>query len=489
MVCTLGADSAIGTGRVDLARLLAAITLAACFLTAAPWPLQAQQSPSIAELEQLEDSLTPAEKAQVQRALGRIGLYDGAIDSAFGGGTRAAIRDFQDRIGAQATGWLTADQIQALLSQDSADILPPDQDAGGDTADAASDIGDPARDTRTVSDWVGLTDANDFYAFTLAAQATVTVALTELSADADLEVLDAEGELVGISNNVSSAAESATLPLPAGTYRIRVFPFAGSTGYRLSVSVATAAVSAPEPHLAAWEAGWNRDERRRVEQALALLGYLDGGVDGYFAAQTREAIAGFQRAQGDAATTVLTRPQRVALAVAAAEAAGRRGQEAAAMARVRAEAARAAAERDALGGDAAAGYRGETAGGVREGLGVFDWEDGTHYEGQFHANRREGHGVQYETDGDRYEGEFVADDRRGFGSFYKPDGRVWRGEFLDGPLHGFGTFVNADGFRVSGEWRRNSDGGWAFTGYGEQTPPDGEVRRGRWEASELIEPL
>ncbi len=472
-----------------MARLVAVIAIAVCVLGAGLPSAGAQdQGPSIDQLQRLESSLTVSERADLQRALAQLDLYDGEIDAAFGPGTRAAIRAFQDTIGAPASGWLTAEQIQALLSADAAGAVPPPTDAGGNAPEGASDIGDPTVGSRTIRDWVGLADTDDYYAVTLSGPADITIALAELSADADLELYDEDGQLVAISNNLDGAAEFVSAALRPGTYRVRVFAFAGSTGYRLDVAADTAGVNAPEPHLVAWEAGWDRNERRRVERALELLGYLAGGVDGYFAAQTRTAIASFQRSLDAEATATLSRGQRVALAVAAAEAAARLGQEAAAMGRQRSEAALGAAERDPLGDEDAPGYRGEMAGGVRQGLGVFIWEDGTRYEGQFHANRRNGHGIHYETDGDRYEGEFVEDDRRGFGAFHKPDGRVWRGEFLDGPFHGFGVFVNQDGFRVAGEWRRSGDGGWAFTGYGEQVQPGGATRRGLWDASELVEP-
>ena len=64
--------------------------------------------------EALDVQLTTAEREAVQRALARMGLYAGAADGAFTPSVRRAIRDFQIRSGAAATGFLTVDQLIAL---------------------------------------------------------------------------------------------------------------------------------------------------------------------------------------------------------------------------------------------------------------------------------------------------------------------------------------------------------------------------------------
>jgi hypothetical protein len=64
-----------------------------------------------------EDSqLGRKQRALIQERLRDLGLYTGAIDSIMGPLTREAIMGFQKNRGAQVTGFLTADQFNALLS-------------------------------------------------------------------------------------------------------------------------------------------------------------------------------------------------------------------------------------------------------------------------------------------------------------------------------------------------------------------------------------
>ncbi|MCS6783211.1 MAG: PPC domain-containing protein, partial [Gloeomargarita sp. SKYG98] len=87
----------------------------------------------------------------------------------------------------------------------------------------------------TVTDWVGETDRNDYYWFTLNQASRVTITLGGLSADADLELLRWPGVLLQGSWNAGSAPETITRTLEPGTYYLRVFPSAGSTAYTLTV--------------------------------------------------------------------------------------------------------------------------------------------------------------------------------------------------------------------------------------------------------------
>jgi hypothetical protein len=64
--------------------------------------------------EGLDAQLTPGERRAVQRSLRRLGLFDGPEDGRFGPGLRTAVREFQARAGAVATGYLTAQQMAEL---------------------------------------------------------------------------------------------------------------------------------------------------------------------------------------------------------------------------------------------------------------------------------------------------------------------------------------------------------------------------------------
>jgi Putative peptidoglycan binding domain len=63
-----------------------------------------------------EDQMSEADRRQVQEVLERLGYYQGPIDGEFGQLTRAAIRRYQDSIGAKSTGYLTAEEATRLAS-------------------------------------------------------------------------------------------------------------------------------------------------------------------------------------------------------------------------------------------------------------------------------------------------------------------------------------------------------------------------------------
>lgn len=81
-------------------------------------PLPDTETPS--EARASEARLSRAERADLQVALQWAGVYDGAIDAAFGAGTRAAMASWQSRNGHEPTGILTTRQRAALLRQYSA---------------------------------------------------------------------------------------------------------------------------------------------------------------------------------------------------------------------------------------------------------------------------------------------------------------------------------------------------------------------------------
>lgn len=64
-----------------------------------------------------EDQMTDAQRRIAQRALARLGYYDGRIDGIFGPDTRAAIRRWQHELKAPMTGRLTAVQATQLVNR------------------------------------------------------------------------------------------------------------------------------------------------------------------------------------------------------------------------------------------------------------------------------------------------------------------------------------------------------------------------------------
>jgi hypothetical protein len=72
---------------------------------------------TVREARVSEAALNRAEREELQIALRWAGLYDMAIDAAFGRGTRAAMADWQRANGHEVTGVLTTRQRAALLEQ------------------------------------------------------------------------------------------------------------------------------------------------------------------------------------------------------------------------------------------------------------------------------------------------------------------------------------------------------------------------------------
>lgn len=103
---------------------------------------------------------------------------------------------------------------------------------------------------QTVSDSVGDTNSEDIYRFTLSATNNLSLQLTGLSTDADLELIrDANnngaidsGDVLDRSQNSDASSEAIDRRnLAAGTYFVRVSQFEGNTNYSLNLSTGQAA--------------------------------------------------------------------------------------------------------------------------------------------------------------------------------------------------------------------------------------------------------
>lgn len=119
-------------------------------------------------------------------------------------------------------------------------------DNAGNTRTAARDIGELSTTAAAYSDWIGNYDTTDFYKFTLSSQSTVSLALTGLSANVNMQLQDANGNSLAISGNSGSTNESISGTLDAGTYYVRLYRVSGNTNYTLTAS-ATAIAPTPTP--------------------------------------------------------------------------------------------------------------------------------------------------------------------------------------------------------------------------------------------------
>ncbi len=83
---------------------------------APPAPTAAAPAAPLPSALPAEAAMTAADRRQVQEALRRLDYYKGPVDGIFGPLTRAAIRRFQQNIGSDATGYLTADQANRVVT-------------------------------------------------------------------------------------------------------------------------------------------------------------------------------------------------------------------------------------------------------------------------------------------------------------------------------------------------------------------------------------
>lgn len=120
------------------------------------------------------------------------------------------------------------------MEAQSAAPSPPTFD---DTTASARDIGTIAAGTvRTYDDSLGTDDRNDLYRFTVTESTHLYIKLYNLTDNADLQILDSEGNRIAYAKRSGTSAETLDLHLSAGTYYVRAL-FAGtmSTNYRLRV--------------------------------------------------------------------------------------------------------------------------------------------------------------------------------------------------------------------------------------------------------------
>ncbi|MGD2180491.1 S8 family serine peptidase [Lusitaniella coriacea] len=89
---------------------------------------------------------------------------------------------------------------------------------------------------QTLTEYVSEYDGNDYYRFTVNDRSRVNLSLSGLSADADLGLLDAYGNVVASSMLGGTNTDSINRELNPGTYYVRVNRYSGKTNYTLSTS-------------------------------------------------------------------------------------------------------------------------------------------------------------------------------------------------------------------------------------------------------------
>ena len=122
---------------------------------------------------------------------------------------------------------------------------PPPLDSAGDTLDDAADLG-VLNGLIEVTEFVGPADQGDMFRFEMPADGSVTVQLSDLESDVDVELLDDFGSTLGSSAAGGSDPEVIETDVSAGTYFVHVYPFDGASTFTLTVEAVTTPII-PEP--------------------------------------------------------------------------------------------------------------------------------------------------------------------------------------------------------------------------------------------------
>jgi len=103
----------------------------------------------------------------------------------------------------------------------------------GVTFNSAHDLGNISRGNRNWNDFAGSSDVNDYYRFELSENGNFHLRLNGLSSDLDVSLFDRSGNFITSSTRSGSTSESIDNFLQAGTYYARVYPYSGSSSYKL----------------------------------------------------------------------------------------------------------------------------------------------------------------------------------------------------------------------------------------------------------------
>jgi len=127
---------------------------------------------------------------------------------------------------------------------------------------SANNIGTLTTTPVSFSNFVGATDTQDYWRFTLSGTSDINIGLTGLTADADVQLLNSAGTVIGSSTRGGTNSEDIHFNAsPAGTYYVRVFQFSGDTNYNLRLSTADPSnILAPQENLGPLVGSVNRSD-------------------------------------------------------------------------------------------------------------------------------------------------------------------------------------------------------------------------------------
>ncbi|MCU0534488.1 MAG: pre-peptidase C-terminal domain-containing protein [Hydrococcus sp. Prado102] len=109
-------------------------------------------------------------------------------------------------------------------------------DSAGNTLTNANNF-NTLNGNKKVTDYVGGIDPNDYYRFSVSDRSSLNLTVNGMSANADVQFLDSNGNVLQSATNTGTTAESISRTLDAGTYYVRVFPVNGAnTNYTLDLT-------------------------------------------------------------------------------------------------------------------------------------------------------------------------------------------------------------------------------------------------------------
>ncbi len=129
--------------------------------------------------------------------------------------------------------WSSPSQVKEVVPQ--SQLFVGDRVARSPSADFTNAVDWGSLGTKEVRDSVSPTNLNDYYRFSVDAPSHLNVNLSELTANANLNVLDSQGKVLNSSTNDGTMLETIDALLNAGTYYLQVYTSADvQTNYLLA---------------------------------------------------------------------------------------------------------------------------------------------------------------------------------------------------------------------------------------------------------------
>ncbi len=259
----------------------------------------------------VEDALglTRDQRRAIQRQLSLLGLDPKGVDGVFGPGSRAAIKNWQERNAERVTGFLTRDQTLRLTAQ-------ADRRAAELEAEAAARRAETERQDRLYWDQTGA--AGDEAGLRAYVKRYPDGLFAELAAER-LGAIDAARRAEAAAQDRAAWDRARATDTPAGFRAyLAAWPngaFAAQAQNRIEALTEDALGAEDRARAEAAEAALNLNSLARtlIEQRLRALDLRPGEADGIFDDRTRRAIRRFQTARGMPETGYLDQSSMVGL--------------------------------------------------------------------------------------------------------------------------------------------------------------------------------